>query len=824
MIYVSISLRYHRQLNLICPDVLESFFKEVAAAAKANGAFISQAGSVCAFDSKDICCAFSVFLTIEAILKLAEERKNRIKEYFVFVDSSEKALVPDEIAYRMSACDNHIFPDRAVALAREAAGLLSPYATFEDVAGSELALFRAAKPIKEGAAGSSAFLSKPAALPFFAAKESGECFLLLSLLNTASLLAIGFNPETFLTKKEAAAFAEDKKAVKRIAAARFAAAHPLYIIEAAEDYLKLFFVALSRFYAESRGSETVELEVPEGSFSAKELARFEELLSETCVFNVLEKDTSLKRDNFDAGEIPPDIMGAAYLYFRAALFLFAGETCDLLSFLGKGSSFREAVELRISAAGFPRSTDFFSCVQSLVEKGFPAEPERKRLDKYLFDYLLEQCKSGEICSCLDFYEQLLTLGIKIPDSLLAAAVYSSPNPGASAEKLKENFSNPDIVAAIKDQIEAEKKLNNGDCRAAQTEAKRVLQVFQQARIPIGEFEAFSFLARVTFSTNNASFDDAFSYLNYALEGSARMQNSGAQMRTLFDFASMQFLSGNFFQAQGSVRRLREKADERYDKGWVFAACFLEGMLYFSLGDYVACKKIFSALEEACASLGLEKAAPLSSAWVFRSKAYLSKKALAAEWSAELCGSAQEAALFALESIAKAAIEGENDQEAESLFCKLPAKIKSVPQEGSYITPDAWSWRSSFAFEEDRYFRGGPAGAASLLYAAFHAFCAAFCSKERSAFAAARDTIAALIRDKMHPNSPRAYIFYCLCFELESQITGKNSAEALSFLSRAFKGVQVIGNNIDDAPMRERFMTRPYWNALLYSAARENNLI
>ena len=825
MIYVSVSLRYQRQLNLICPDVLESFFKEAAAAAESNGATIVSQGSsgLYAFSRKDLCCSFSVFLTIEAILRLANERKERIKEYFVFVLSSEKELTADGVADRMRVCDNLIFPDRAIVLTAEVAALLLPYADFESVDDAGLSLFSKAKPINEGETAASAFLSKPILLPFLGGKEEQRRSPLLAFLNTASLLALSFKSETFLTKKELAAFTEDKKAVNRVAAMRFAATHPVYIIEACEDYLKLFFTALSRFYAERRGNDAVEIEVAEGLFSAEELAHFEELLSDICVLK-RKKSEPPRKQEVVAGDIPPDIMDVAYLYFRAALFLYAGESDALLAFLGKDSSFRETVDARLSATLYPQGTAFFGYVQSLADKGFPAESERKRIDKYLFDYLLEQSKKGLLCACMDFYDRLLLLGIKVPDSLLAAAVYSSPSPAKAIEELKDSFANPDIPVAIKEHSVAEKKLNNGDYIAAQTEAKHVLQVFQRAKILIGEFETFSFLARITFSRSGTSFDDAFSYLNYALEGSVKMQNSEAQMRTLFDSASMQFLSGNFFLAQSSVRTLREKADEKYDKSWVFAACFLEGMIYFSLGDYSACEKIFVALKDACASLGLQKALPLSSAWVFRARAYMSKKVPVAEYRAEARDAAPEAALFALESLAKAALEGEMRENAESLFSSLPAQIESVPQEGHHIHPDAWSWKSSFAFVEDRYFCGLPSGALAVLYAAFYAFCSCLYSNGEGALASARDTIAALIRSKLPPNTPRAYICYCLCYELESRISGKNSAEALSFLSRAFKGVQTIANNIGDAPMREKFLTKPYWNALLYSAARENNLI
>lgn len=827
MMYVSLSLRYHRQLNLIAHDVVESFFKEAAAVAGANGGVLLPQGSsaVYAFDSNDLCCAFSVFIALEAILKLAEERKERVKEYFIFVDTSEKEISSDEIEDRMSACDNIILPDRVAVLTENAAALLSPYVAFEPLEASSLFRFAGRKPIGKKETIATGFLSRPILLPFLGIENTGRAGLLSAFLNTASGIAMDFEPMSFLTKKEAAMFAEDKKAVARFAASRFAAAHPSYIMDACEEYLKLFFTALSRFYAETRGGEAVEIEIPQVPFPEKEISRFEALLSDICVFKRQSGDElEPSAGAIDGAAIPPDIMDAAYLLFRASTFIYAGETEPLLHFLGKGRYFRDAMDSWLYASGFSRGNSFFRRARYLSEIGFPPETNKKRLDKYLFDYLLNKSKTGGIRPDKVFCARLASLGVKPPDSLLAAAAYLSANPAQAAEELKGRFSDKSIAAAIEDHAEAEKKLSRGDFRAAQVDAKRALHVFQRSRILSGEFETFSFLARVLFSREDSSSGDAFSYLNYALENSVKMRDAEAQKRTLFDFAAMRFLSGNLSDAQADARRLRERAAACYDKSWEIAARFVEGRILFALGDYRACENVFVSLASECPKIGIKKAAPLCAAWALRARACQTKKTAVLESLLELCAVIPEAALFALEGIAIAHEEGKAGQEAESLFLRLPEKIENIQPEGIYLSPAEWSWRSSFALAEDRYFRGQRTGAAGILYAAFHAFDSALLGKDASALASAKESIASLARSNMPLVSPRAYMLYCLCFDLERRISCKDSPDSLSFLSRAFKGAQTLANNITDSAMREKFLTEPYWNAMLYTAAREGNLI
>ena len=71
MLYVSLSLRYQRQLYLICPGEIEAFFQEAAEAAQGNGGRVCRTVSGCVFSfaDGDFCRAFSVSLTLDALLQ-----------------------------------------------------------------------------------------------------------------------------------------------------------------------------------------------------------------------------------------------------------------------------------------------------------------------------------------------------------------------------------------------------------------------------------------------------------------------------------------------------------------------------------------------------------------------------------------------------------------------------------------------------------------------------------------------------------------------------------------------------------------------------------
>ncbi len=823
MIYISLSLRYQRQLTLIAPDVVKGFFREAARVAADCGgkALPSPSGAAYAFSGEDLCPSFSAFLLVKSILDLAKEREERIREYLLFVDASDEDVPQADIAEREASCDNVILPDRAAVITAEAAPLLVPYTRLKKIEGTSL--FLLAGKEKGGAAFKEriSFLERPSLLPFAGARKDGQDSLLFALLNTASLLNEAFDVPSFLTKKEKDEFTECKKTARRLSSMRFDPEHPVYIAQGSLAYVKLFFTALSRLYAERYSREVVEIDVTEGSFCQERLKRAENFLSEICAFKRQMKDAAQKERKVEGASVPPDIMDAAYLLFRSSAFLYAGEASSLLRFLGKGLIFRKALDEWLSGAGFPHGAGFIRRARTLSLCGFPPEERRKKLDKFLFAYLEDRCKAGEIYPSLDFCAGLEGLGVKAPDAFFVTAAYRRPSPEEAAEKLKTSF--PGAASAIAELADAEKKLARADFRAAQAGANQALQVFQSAKIISGEFEAFSLLARISFLQNLSPAGDAFSYLDYAFDCTARMHDLEAQMRALFDIASMRFLSGSLVQARQAAIQLAEKAAGCYDKTWAAAARFLEARIFFETGDYRASESAFLAIEQKCQKLKDGKLSALCSAWALRSRIYQGKRASDASWQEGLYEDVPEAALFALEGAALSALEGRT-AEGESLFFSLPEKIENVAPESFHSPPYEWSWASSFAFAEDRYLACGPLGAAGALYSALYAFCLALYKKDKGLLASARDSISELAKSLLPAARPRAYVLYCLCLELESRISARNSPAAISFLSRAFNGAQFLANNITDTAMREKFLAEPYWNARLYAAARENKLI
>ncbi len=822
MIYISLSLRYQRQLNLIAPDVIESFFTEAASAAKNNGGIVLQQspGGVYAFESEAFCRVFSVFLTLETILQLAEDRKERIKEYLIFIDSSESQISQNTIADRMSACNNVIYSDKAVILTKEAKALLAQYANFNSIPNSNLSLYKGKKFNFAASSSFSNLKDKVSVIPFQGNKDTSLSGIISALLNTVSAISLDFTPSVFLTKNESALFEIEKKAFERFLAFRFSKVHPVYVIEGCENYLKLFFTSLSRFYAESSGRETVEIEFPEGEFSHDAIARVGHLLAEICVLRIV-KDAQAKTNKISFADIPYDILEAAYLFFRSCEFLYAGEMDEFLSFLGKGKPFCQAVKSWLSSFQYPSHKQFLSCVQNLLNLNILSDNSKRRLDQYLFDYLYHKYQDGLFIPCGDFYQKLSTLGIKIPDTILVAISYSYLQPAKAAEKLERLFSFPVAAKAVLEHAEAEKHLASGDLFNAQVVGKSALEKFQRRKILYGEFEAFSFLARLLFSRADSSSGDAFSYLDYALGNAVQMKDSDAQMNALFSLASMHFLSCNFSMARSYIERLKEKATEACEKCWIFVSRFIEARIFFALGDFRSSENILLDLDSISTSLGIKKAAFLCRAWIFRAKSQTSKKMIIPDWPSDLYKVLPEAALFVLEVASKyIRIKGFEEQ-AEKLFLSLPSEIQDIPPERIHSSPASWEWKSSFAFTEDRYFCGLPSGTASTLYSAFYTFCSAFCE---DGYVPARNAIFALAKDKMHPTNPHTYLLYYLCYELENRISGRDGPESLSYLSRAFTSMQLLAHNIGESSMKEKFFTEPYWNALLYASAKENLLI
>lgn len=833
MLYVSLSLRYQRQLYLICPGEIEAFFQEAAEAAQGNGGRVCRTVSGCVFSfaDGDFCRAFSVSLTLDALLQRIRKYSARIREYRIFADTSAGELTPEQLAERMSVCENMILPDRAVLLTQESASLLSPYALCEPLsADRRLWIYRGQKSVSAADAAPEAE-SCPREIPvqpFFGTESGGRVALLSALLNTASGLAQLFPVRKFLTKKEKPLFAEGERAAARFASRRFSSAHPGWLLQDCEDWGCLFFTVFARFTAERWHSETVRLLLPPVTDAEEDAARLALRLEGIVRFYPAGSSAGNPADGEtgsgqmpDGSPVPADILDAAYLLCRAAEFLYMGETDAFFAFLGKDSHFRSAVENGIRAAGFPSGPAFFPCVRRLADEDFPPPERRRHLDRFLSDFLWQKYGDGRIPASRGFLRVLQKLGRKIPDSFLAAVAFRDRDPVAVAAERAGGFSSASVADAIRRLAESDRKLRRGAFKDALGLAKNALQEFQRKNIPAGECRAFSVLARISFSRADASSGDAFPYLEYALEIAEKMQDPDVRMNGLFDFASMYFLSGDFGSALRFAGKLRTLAGECSDRAWETAVLFLEGRIRFALGNYREAEKVFILAEDFDSARCAGRAAPLCRVWASRCRVYQTKNSQETDFLLNMAAEIPEALLFALEETAKMSARQDPAEAAEFLARNFPETVTAPEAEDDFLPPGDWEWKSGFSAAEDRFFRGKPAGSFSVLYAAFLAFCRASAGGGK---ADAGKRISALIRDNLSGRDPYAPLLFYLCWELENSVSGCNSTDALPFLSRAFKSLQILAGSIADSGMRECFLTGPYWNARLYAAARENKLV
>ncbi len=834
MMYISLSLRYHRQLGLICPDVVESFFREAVESAVQKGGKVLRSFSnyVFSFDNSDLCCVFSVSLFIDSLLSMIKAREDRIKEYLIFVDYSENDIPQENIADRKAVCDNMILEDGAVLLDGDAASLLRSYADCVRIENSPLYYYCGHKIRLDFSADSEAKASLPESV--FLYPPPGDCAdgkssVVSAFINVISGLKGCFAPENFLSKKETAVLNSYGRAVSGFSSLRFSSVHPDYRLKGCREYIKLFFTAVSRARIEGKQEKLTTVEIPGGYFDRTEISAMESLLEDTCSFSFTEKEHENARTDVaavDGFEIPADIMDAAYLLYRASSFLYSGEISSLFAFLGKqDGTFLKAVQLWLSASGFPGKTGFLSLVSELEKKDFPPLANRGRLDKYLFDFLWSKYEGGSILAGRDFLRNLIRLGQRIPDSFLAAAVFKDSDPREAAAALQPDFSDGKTASAIINMVEAEKKLRRGMFREARETAKNALHDFQRSGIVSGEYEVFSFYARFSFAKHGVSGGDSVTYMEYAYENAEKMRDPDARMRCFFDFASIHLLSGNFCGALANVKKLREAASLFYDKDWEAVSLFLEGKISFLLGDYKTAEKQFHNTEMFCSSYGITKAFMLCRVWASRSRIYQIKNPREYETLKNLAPAVPEAWLFALEELVKKKHGG--NQHADSLqkddvLEGFPADMRGVYSPEIFVSPEKWSWGSSFSLTDDRFLCGIKCGRILYpLYSAFLAFCTALYGGDCDA---AKTEIDNYAKETQSFRNPYLYIFYYMCYELENLSSWRNSTDALSFLSRSFKSIQLDANNISDTVMREKFLREPYWNSLLFSAARENKLI
>lgn len=806
MVYIYIELRYQRQLNKICPEILEAFFSSLNASVHKNGGTEMRisGGRLFQFDGASVGSEFSSSRVISDLSGLLEKNTNRIREYLVLVDYTEKAVQSDFFIDKIAQLDTVIIPDSGILMTSAAATHLAPYIVSEALPDTPLFNYCNLNFTQNTDVSKVKVHEKTIELSLFTDFVTDPISVFLNLIRLFPL----HSESSFSTDEEKSLFAETQSALDMYARFRFSPQQPEYRLAACIEYFELY---LKSFIPDS--GKTVQVTVYAMKTLPTLFKKFIKKFGEYCEFTIVSEPEFLQ---FDIQSVPDDLLELSYLVYKSSSFLYADELSSFFHFLGKNPDFLEALGNWMYSFGLLSLPHDFRSLNAVAFSKLEAKlgTRKENLDMHIAKFLWSMYEQGLLQPVFAFQEVFTDLKYTVPDAFLVNCLYHAPDMSGELEKIRTSFRNPLLVDAVEKLEIARNKYEEGSFEASASLAKNVLHVFQKENVITGEYRTLSLIAMLSLARNDA--DDAVVYLEYALQNAQQLRDSFNILCTSFDMAMVYFIIGNYHFALCTLDSVDKVVGSCYAKDWEVLVYFMRGRIAFELGNYRNAEMLFQTAASLASVHQIPESVSLCRVWYARSLAHLNRFASAENILISCVASIPEAYIFLMES---ALLSG-----------RSISGISFPPSGASLFNPeDRWtldkiSWKSGFSVAEDRCFGTSlESRLAVRMYEAFYLYYTArFGSNEDLSVSVAH--ISQIARTALDLKDPFAALYYYFCYDLGLKTKTVLPADTTTFLSRGFKYMQKRANEIEENSIREQYMQNATWNSRLYRMARENMLI
>lgn len=790
MLYLYVELRFHRQLHRICPDVPVRLFSALGDSVRKNGGQVSRVGQAMlyTFDHASAGFAFSASRVLDDLQSVLAEMRERIREYFILVESSSDLLTPDTFRERLHEYDAVITPDETILLTPGALSLLSSYISTIPLPGTSLAQYTGAT-IQEHTPAEKESAPEDIHLVLYTAYPSDPVKLLRDMLAAAGTIDISL--------LELSAGNGERFAVDAYSWYRYSHDQSDYRKEAVLTHYSQLLMALSK---QCSGPVPVTLR---GAAPLHESCSFlRDMLSGLCRFSEPEKQ---QYQPGDPASIPEDLRDMAYLAYRSQKYLYYDELPAFFHFLGKDTSFMGSLGSWLYSYGILADPVDFRSINPVLEQVIVERcgVQVKVNDRRIAEFLWSQVQAGFLMPSIELFEVFEELDYPVDDSFRAACCFSCEDTN-NTDKLCTSFNSLRVRDAVQQLSVGNTAFSRQEYGKAEGIAREVLHAFQKEGITCGEYQAFTLLSRLSLVKNKG--DDAVVYLEYARDCAERTRHQFSVLASSSELACVHFGVGSFDASLNVVENAEKIARNCFAKDHESFLLFIKGRILFETGDYRSASSVFQDAAGVATMYRFPETAAMARVWYGRTLTHEGRYHAADQIFEEYRESVPESAVFLLES---------------ALLSGHPVSPEALEE---LANTRASSGPGGFQLLEDTLLIGNDGERTTeTLFQVFHAFHRARfdgpdCVMDRL------DVIDIIARTAFSRNDPYAGLYYYICFELARFIPASERSDGTGYLSRAFKYLQKRAKEISDTMLREQFLRKPVWNSRLYRAAREHMLI
>ncbi len=280
-------------------------------------------------------------------------------------------------------------------------------------------------------------------------------------------------------------------------------------------------------------------------------------------------------------------------------------------------------------------------------------------------------------------------------------------------------------------------------------------------------------------------------------------------------ASAYFVIGDLSRSNTRIAAGAAWARRSFRFDWEMGFAFMEGRSAFELGRYTHAEEAFGKVRAEARVYGQPEAATRAEIWTGRSASWAGE----AERAREILGRHREdpEALWFLAELES--WEGRREEAA-----RLAERAQARVAKPAFASADYFPWDSGFSSMEERAVGFG----AKMSYLedqvrAFTDYAVGLAAGGTVAIEKASALDARSREDRLAANHPAVhlYLFYRYIL-LEESVPG--AMDAVTALSKAFKGLQVRAGRMGEAAHKDGFLEGNRWNRMLFIQSRARKLI
>jgi len=348
------------------------------------------------------------------------------------------------------------------------------------------------------------------------------------------------------------------------------------------------------------------------------------------------------------------------------------------------------------------------------------------------------------------------------------------------------------------------------------EAKKAALYFQELAQTEKMSESYIELGQAFLA--KGSIFEALDYFEFARKYSSDASNRLIEAKAYHLKAITFFFIGNYSQSLNSITSGIDIAENFGLRKQQHVSLFIKARIHFDLGLYEETLAILEQCLTHARSYSLHESFTILKAWMARTYGYRGEYNLAHTILKSLDENCEtlyfQAEIFQFQNQSEKAV-------------KLLTKAQHLKQKGSLFLSERFSWENGFSLLEDRRFDLSVNDTTLMRrIKCFKAYCSCFSGNLKQGL---NELHTITMREKLPQYEPYAHLYYFLYYLILSKYPvpkddGSEIADKLTVLNLALKHLQERSTTIDEPRHRIHYISKNYWNKLLFHEAKQNKLL